>query len=117
MEISGKSPPHMKRQTEPHFAFWHDPPDQSSSRRLGMKKRPRLERRGYSGYDRDCLWRGLLLPANFRGMTGSGLVEQFRQVLGSQGLIFDNNSSDPDPHEKQILARRQFADLRGDSAR
>ena len=34
----------------------------------------------------------------------AGLVEQFRQVPGSRGLIFDNDSSDPDPHEKQILA-------------
>jgi hypothetical protein len=31
----------------------------------------------------------------------TGLVEQFRQVPGSQGLIFDNNSSEPDPHEKK----------------
>ena len=27
--------------------------------------------KGYSGYDRDCLWRGLLLPANSGGMAGS----------------------------------------------
>ena len=26
---------------------------------------------GYSGYDRDCLWGGLLLPANSGGMAGS----------------------------------------------
>jgi len=46
----------------------------------------------------------------------TGLVEQFRQVLASQGLIFDNNRSDPDPHEKQVLAGRQFADLLDDSS-
>jgi hypothetical protein len=47
----------------------------------------------------------------------AGLVEQFRQVPGSQGLVFDDNSSNPDPHEKQILARHQFANLRGESSR
>ncbi|MGC1294099.1 MAG: hypothetical protein WA869_03585, partial [Alloacidobacterium sp.] len=31
----------------------------------------------------------------------TGLVEQFCQVLGSQGLVFDNNGSDPDPHENK----------------
>ena len=46
-----------------------------------------------------------------------GLVEQFRQVPGSQGLVFDDNSSDPDPHEKKILAGHQFADIRGESSR
>ena len=29
------------------------------------------KRGGYPGYDRDCLCRGLLLPANARGMAGS----------------------------------------------
>jgi pimeloyl-ACP methyl ester carboxylesterase len=51
---------------------------------------------------------------------GMGPFEQFHHlaetVTVSQGLIFDNNSSDPDPHEKQVLAGRQFADLRGDSS-
>jgi hypothetical protein len=28
----------------------------------------------------------------------AGIVQQSRQVLSSQGLIFNNNSSDPDPH-------------------
>ena len=29
------------------------------------------------------------------------LVEQFLQVPGSQGLVFDDNGSDPDPHENK----------------
>jgi hypothetical protein len=31
----------------------------------------------------------------------AGVVQQCRQVLGGQGLVFDNNSSDPDPHENK----------------
>jgi hypothetical protein len=31
----------------------------------------------------------------------TGLVQQRRQVLGGQGLVFDNNRSDPDPHENR----------------
>jgi hypothetical protein len=31
----------------------------------------------------------------------TSLVEQFRQILGSQRLVFDNNSSDPDSHENK----------------
>jgi hypothetical protein len=30
-----------------------------------------------------------------------GIVQQCRQVLGGQGLVFDNNSSDPVPHENR----------------
>ena len=26
-------------------------------------------------------------------------IQQFRQLLGGQGLIFDNNRGDSDPHE------------------
>jgi NADPH-dependent curcumin reductase CurA len=31
----------------------------------------------------------------------TGVVQQFRQVLRGQELVFDNNSSDPDPHENR----------------
>ena len=31
----------------------------------------------------------------------AGIVQQCRQVLGGQGLVFDNDSSDPDPHENK----------------
>jgi hypothetical protein len=43
-------------------------------------------------------WPGRLI---FRPRTTLGKffeVEQFRQVLGSQGLVFNDNGSDPDPH-------------------
>ena len=32
----------------------------------------------------------------------TGVVQQFRQVVRGQGLVFDNNSSDPDPHENNL---------------
>src|SRR5262249_15758300 len=89
----------LRRQRNTVFAGQIDVDKDRVGSQLGTKTQARLTL--FSGTDH------LYLP---------GLVKQFRQEPGSQGLIFDNNSSDPDPHEKQILAGRQFAGLRGDSS-
>ena len=45
---------------------------------------------------------GLGLCGRIDDLYLTAIVQELRQVLGGQGLIFDNNRSDPDPDKKNL---------------